>query len=507
MAGACESLKLTKTSMAFMVCAALCVGAHPRAWFYLLSVYLFCIVFVMRWLSSKEPDRRQAAVVLGAGVVGIAAAYELQKEGYTVTVIDRQPEAASECSFSNGGHRNFHFNPSIAVPGTPREFLRSWVSPESTIFLPYSTRWCTLLWDPDFWQWALRLVPNFSARKVQRNSEAGTQLIRYSQQRTAIIQEQHLTVGKVWEWEGSTAVCTEPVPPDKIYKENEVLLSKEETLQREPCLAYLDAIKPIYGSIVSNRCFTQDCRKFTSSLESVCKALGLVTMYNTKVTGLSFADTGHEHLHQHEQHKADRKQVATVHTDCGDVQADVVVVALGAYTPKFLQPYTKICVPIYPVRGYAVEMPITPQASANNEVLRTGTLHYSRGFGVHRFDDVLRVSGLAELRGWDTSVNRDLVIDLFRKRLKTFCGLDLDHVSGGVQNVKTWCGLRPVTPDNLPMIGQIPGYSNLFICSGHSFHGWALACGSARILADIIARRNPEIDATPFDPRRFRHWW
>jgi D-amino-acid dehydrogenase len=192
----------------------------------------------MRWLSSKEPDRRQAAVVLGAGVVGIAAAYELQKEGYTVTVIDRQPEAASECSFSNGGHRNFHFNPSIAVPGTPREFLRSWVSPESTIFLPYSTRWCTLLWDPDFWQWALRLVPNFSARKVQRNSEAGTQLIRYSQQRTAIIQEQHLTVGKVWEWEGSTAVCTEPVPPDKIYKENEVLLSKEETLQREPGLAF-----------------------------------------------------------------------------------------------------------------------------------------------------------------------------------------------------------------------------------------------------------------------------
>jgi D-amino-acid dehydrogenase len=162
------------------------------------------------------------------------------------------------------------------------------------------------------------------------------------------------------------------------------------------------------------------------------------------------------------------------------LRAEAYVVALGSYSPLLLAP-VGVSVPVYPVKGYSVTLPL----ELDDEAPRTSVTDHARKIVISRLGDRLRVAGTAELNGYDTEMNESRCAALVRRCFEWF------PKAGRPERAQFWTGLRPATPSNLPLIGRSK-YSNLFLNTGHGTLGWTLACGSGRALADIVSGRKPE---------------
>jgi D-amino-acid dehydrogenase len=174
--------------------------------------------------------------------------------------------------------------------------------------------------------------------------------------------------------------------------------------------------------------------------------------------------------------------VTGVATDAGLVTADRYVVALGSYAPLLLRPLG-LRLPVYPVKGYSLTVPITDPTGAPESTVMDETYKVA----VTRLGDRIRVGGTAELGGYDMTLRParrgplDLVVsDLFPR-------------GGDLKRAEFWCGLRPMTPDGTPIIGSTP-YANLYLNNGHGTLGWTMAAGSGRVVADLVSARRPAID-------------
>jgi D-amino-acid dehydrogenase len=169
------------------------------------------------------------------------------------------------------------------------------------------------------------------------------------------------------------------------------------------------------------------------------------------------------------------------------VSADAYVVALGSYSPLLLKPLG-IRIPVYPLKGYSITLPLGPsEAQAAPTVSLTDEAFK---IVISRLGNRLRAAGTAELTGYDTSVNSVRCAAIARRIRELFPGL------GSVTTVENWAGLRPATPNNVPLIGRTK-FRNLFLNTGHGTLGWTLACGSGSALADLISGRPPRV-AFPF---------
>ncbi|MBV9521150.1 MAG: D-amino acid dehydrogenase [Alphaproteobacteria bacterium] len=409
--------------------------------------------------------RQKHAVVLGAGVIGVACAYYLAKDGHRVTVIDRQQEPAAETSFANAGLIAPGHALTWASPRAPKILWRSLFSADQALRLKLRA-------DPRMWAWCLAFLRNCNTESARINTTRKLGLCRYSQQALqALVAETKLEYerqeGGLLYLHRNEASLEAAIRNMAILRENGLAL---ETVDRAACARIepaLEATKEkIAGGLYCPSDESGDCHLFTVRLAALCKNAGVVFRFGTTITG--FATTGDE--------------VETVLTDDGPVAGDVFVLALGPYS-AILGRKLGLRLPVYPIKGYSATVPI----DGHNGAPRLGGVDDTNLVAWARMGDRLRLTATAEFTGFDTSHRPED----FRAMLST--ARDLFPDGGAYDRASYWACLRPMTPEGTPLFGR-RRQRNLFLNTGQGHMGWTMACGSGRVVADLIAGRPPEID-------------
>ncbi len=407
-------------------------------------------------------------IVLGAGVIGVASAWYLAEAGHRVTVLERQPGPALETSFANGGQVSISHAEPWANPDAPAKIL-GWLGRENAP-LKFRPRW-----EAAQWAWSVRFLRECLPGRTRKNAAAIAALARLSgaslrelRARTGIEYDQ-LTRGilHVFTEPGDYAAARRKLPGLAALGLHLELKSAAECADLEPALKASRV--PIHGGLYCPDDESGDARKFTEALAALAARRGVAFRYGTRVDGL----------------EAGGGRVTGVRVAAdgrGEVLgADAYVVCLGSYSPRLLAPLGER-LPIYPVKGYSVTVPAgegAPTVSLTDEAKK---LVFSR------LGSRLRVAGMAELSGYDLSLD------------PRRCALILDRVfelfprAGDRGAAECWTGLRPATPGNVPVIGRSRRHENLYLNTGHGTLGWTLACGSARVLADLVGGLRPPLE-------------
>jgi D-amino-acid dehydrogenase len=408
-------------------------------------------------------------VVLGAGVVGVTTAYQLAKDGHEVTVIDRQPIAANETSFGNAGMIAPGHSYTWASPKAPGILFRSLFQRDQALRL-------SLRADPQMWAWCLKFLRNCTAERARVNTLRKLKLCQYSQ---AVLKE---TVAETSiEYDRNTrgilylyrdqASFEAGVEHMKILQDGGQefhVLDFAGVIQIDPALKA--ARGKIHGGLHGPTDESGDCHQFTNALAEACRKRGVTFRYETTVSGF----------------ETDGDKVSAVTTDKGAVKGDLFVLSLGSYAP-FAARKLGIDLPIYPVKGYAVTIPIKDQDLAP----RLPGIDENFLIAYTPMGNRIRMTATAEFSGYDTS---HTPAD-FRSALEV--AETLFPGAGDIPRASYWAGLRPMTPEGWPRIGP-SRYRNFYLNAGQGHMGWTMSHGSARLVADLIGGRKPAIDASGF---------
>lgn len=403
-------------------------------------------------------------IVLGSGVVGITTAYYLSQNGADVTVIDRQAGAGLETSFANAGQVSPGYSTPWAAPGIPFKALR-WMFQRHA---PLAVRLDGTLWQL---QWIAAMLRNCTDSRYALNKERMMRVAEYSRDCLGALREstgiryEHRTGGTLQLFRKASQV--EAAKLDiAVLEECGVayeLLDAGGVARAEPALAYSGS--RLAGGLRLPGDETGDCHLFTMKLAALAEKNGVRFLYGREVDSLTY----------------DGDRVSGVRVGNELLRADRYVMAMGSYTGEMLRPLD-LHIPVYPVKGYSLTVPILDESLAPVSTVLDETYKIA----ITRFDDRIRVGGMAELCGFDLRLNqaRRQTLEMVTRDL--FPGGDLGRAS-------FWTGLRPMTPDGTPIIGGTR-YSNLFLNTGHGTLGWTMACGSGKLISDIITGHNPEIN-------------
>jgi D-amino-acid dehydrogenase len=406
-------------------------------------------------------------VILGAGAVGVATAWYLSKAGHDVTVIERQDAAALETSWGNGGVIHASEVEPWSQPGMPVKILK-WLGKENA---PLLLRYGAI---PHMWRWGLAFAQNCTPQKFAENSRANLDLALYS---LRSLQEIGAETGIAYDraTNGVLKIYRSKESLDTASRACDVLarhglkferIDIARTVQIEPALT--ETSKTLAGALYFERDEVGDCNKFTQGLAAAATARGVTFRYATTVQSV----------------EASQGKVVGVITNVGRIPADAVVVALGSFTTPLLAKLG-IRVPIYPVKGISITFPRGGWNSAPTHPIIDG----SKLFGLVPIGNRMRISGSAEIAGYDATPATPRAEAIIANASFTFPELPrhLDRAKARI-----WAGLRPVSPAGTPLLGPT-AIKGLFINAGHGHLGWTLACGSGRVVADIVAGRRPEI--------------
>ena len=411
-------------------------------------------------------------IVLGAGVVGTATAYFLAKQGYEVEVVERQSAAALETSFGNGGVIHASEVEPWSQPGMPLKILK-WLGKEDA---PLLVRYGAI---PHMWRWGLKFIANCTPEHFRRNALTNLRIALHS---LKILQQIRAETGIEYDLRtsGLMKVYTDPKALAGSVASAEFLsghgltfepLDAAECVRREPALQA--TASSLAGGVFFPREEVGDCHKFTTGLANHCAKLGVKFHYGVSISGL----------------RRGSGRVSSVETSRGSMTADNFVAALGSFTPRVLRS-VGVGVPIYPVKGVTITVP----GAAWSGRLKMPIVDDSRIFGLVPLGDRLRVSGSAEVAGYDTTPSPARCQAIIRNVVSVFPDF-AKCVSPAT--AKYWAGVRPVTPTGTPILGRSP-IANLYVGAGHGHLGWTMGCGSGHVMADLVAGRTPEIDMSGF---------
>ncbi len=402
--------------------------------------------------------------ILGSGVIGVSAAWYLAQAGHEVTVIDRQPEPGLETSFANAGQISPGMSAPWASPDTPRKAI-VW------LLMRHSPLVVWPLLDPALMAWVVRFLGNCNATAYARNKGRMVRLAEYSRDK---LMDLRAATGITYDdrQRGLLQLFRNQKQADGAPADTRVLDSlgvPYEVLDRAGCIAHEPGLAGVAEKFVGGLKLpgdeTGDARLFTQRLAELAEAAGVRFQLGTVVKRL-LVEGG---------------RISGVETDKGVVTADSYVVSLGSYSPIMLKP-VGISLPIYPVKGYSITVPVTDEARAPVSTVMDETFKVA----ITRLGDRIRVGGTAELGGWSTRLREA------RRGTLVHSLTDLFPGSGDVSRAEFWAGLRPMTPDGTPLIGPTK-YSNLWLNTGHGTLGWTMACGSGALLTDLIDGRRPNI--------------
>ncbi|MBS7539138.1 D-amino acid dehydrogenase [Ancylobacter lacus] len=413
-------------------------------------------------------------VILGAGVVGVTSAYYLAKAGHEVTVVDRQPGPALETSYANAGEISPGYASPWAAPGIPVKAVK-WM------FMKHAPLVIRPTFDPATLRWLAGMLRNCTAARYAVNKGRMVRLAEYSRDCLAALRAEtgiaydHRTQGTLQLFRSQSQL-------DAIGKDVEVLRADGvpfEVLDPAGCVAAEPGLAQARDRIVGGLRLpgdeTGDCFKFTNALHRMCEQLGVTFRFNTGIRRL--------------RQQGDR--VAAVETTAGDFTADIFVTSLGSYAPALLRPLG-LDLPVYPVKGYSITVPIVDESRAPVSTVLDETYKIA----ITRLGDRIRVGGMAEIARFQ--------LDLPPARQATLehSVEDLFGGAGDQSQATFWTGLRPMTPDSTPVIGKTR-IGNLFINGGHGTLGWTMACGSGRVLADLVSGRRPDIESADLALSRY----
>ena len=405
-------------------------------------------------------------VVLGAGVVGTAAAYFLARDGHDVTVLERHAEAAQGTSYSNAGLVSPGDATAWASPAALRTFFKGLYRRDLGIRVRLQA-------DPYFYAWTLRFLFQCTTAKMRANTLVKLRLALHSRECINGIEDEigidydQRKKGILYFFRTQKSLDT-GADNYRFLGENGFpieIVDRRRLVEVEPGLAA--AADKIAGAVYSPIDQTGDSRLFATRLAAhAAEKLGVTFRFGTDIEGLEI----------------DGERVTAVRTSTGPVTADVFVLSLGPESGVFARRHG-IDLPVYPVKGYTVTMPLADPSKGPT----MGGADEDSLIGYSRLGDRLRMSSTAEFAGFDRSRRPRDFATIFRTAHDLFPGA-VDEKSA-----EMWAGLRPMTPSSVPVIGPAR-YNNLYLNTGHGHLGWTTAAGSGHLLADLIAGRKPEID-------------
>jgi D-amino-acid dehydrogenase len=412
-------------------------------------------------------------IVLGAGVIGVTSAYQLALQGHEVTVVDRQPGPALETSHANAGEVSFGYCSPWAAPGIPMKAIKWLMMEHAPLILRPKV-------DRAMLTWLASMLRNCTSDRYAINKSRMLRLADYS--RIALAQLRSETGIRYDErMQGTLQLFRTQKQLDAAGKDMKALAADNipfELLDQEGCIGVEPALRhaqdKIVGGLLTPKDETGDCFKFTTALAAHAAGMGVAFRYGTAIKGL----------------EVEGGQVQGVHTDAGLLKADRVVVALGSYSPHLVAPLG-IRLPVYPVKGYSLTIPISDAARAPESTVMDETYKIA----ITRLGDRIRVGGMAEISGYNAALVEA------RRRTLTHSVTDL-FPGGDIARATFWSGLRPMTPDGTPVIGRTK-VEGLFLNTGHGTLGWTMSCGSARVIADLVSGRAPEIDSADLAVQRY----
>ncbi len=412
-------------------------------------------------------------IVLGAGLAGVTSAWYLRQAGHAVTVIDRQPAAGLETSYANGGQISASHPEPWANPSAPMQVLR-WLGREDAplLFRP------RLDWSQ--WSWGMRFLLECLPGRARRNTAAIARLAIYSRDALRELQAQtgieydrlqkgilHLFFSR-----GEFALAGERAALLHGFGMRAEVLDAAGCRAVEPALAHCrDTLR---GGLYAPDDETGDAFAFTQGLADLCRRAGVEFRYGLRIGALATGAGG--------------VAAAVAEDETGmavSIGGDAFLVALGSHGGALARRCGDV-LPIYPVKGYSVTLPLAAGAQAPS----VSITDESHRIVCSRLGDRLRIAGTAELTGFDTSVNPARCRAILRRARELYPRLE------PAGKAEYWAGLRPATPGNVPVIGR-GRLGNLFYNTGHGTLGWTLACGSGRAIADIVGGRPPAV-AFPF---------
>ncbi|MDQ8937215.1 D-amino acid dehydrogenase [Acinetobacter rudis] len=412
-------------------------------------------------------------MVLGSGVIGITTAYFLAKQGVKVTVLDRQAGPAEETSFGNAGQISPGYSTPWAAPGIPFKAVK-WMFQHHA---PLAINMDGSMWQL---QWMAQMLKNCNPQSYAINKERMTRVAEYSRdclrqlRQDTGIQYEHRSKGTLQVFRNDAQI--EAVQRDiAVLKECGVdheLLTADELAKVEPALEH--AKDRLTGGLHLPNDETGDCYLFSNALAKIAIDMGVEFKFNQNVEKLV----------------VEGNDIKGVVVNGEVLTADRYVLAFGSYSRDFLKPLS-LNLPVYPVKGYSLTLPIidanfAPQSTVLDETYK---------IAITRFDQRIRVGGMAELSGFN--------LGLKQPRRETLEMVTQDLFPGGdIEKGLFWTGLRPMTPDSTPIIGATP-YNNLFVNTGHGTLGWTMSCGSGKLMSDIVLNHTPEISTEGLSLERY----
>lgn len=414
-------------------------------------------------------------LVLGAGVVGVTSAWYLAKAGHDVTIIDRQVDVALETSYANAGQISPGYSAPWAGPGIPVKAVK-WLMQDLAPFMISGKEL-----DTQTLSWMTKMLTNCTESAYHVNKARMVRLAEYSRDCFVDLRNE-LDI----DYEQRTKGTLQVFRTEKQVKDSKKDISVLEesgvdfqVLDVDGCVEYEPALANVKDKIVGGLRLpgdeTGDCFKFTNSLADECKKMGVKFIMKTDILNIN----------------TQGDQIESVTTSRGKMTADAYLVALGSYSTPVLSKID-LKVPVYPIKGYSLTLPIVDASKAPTSTVMDETYKVA----VTRFDDRIRVGGTAEI----ASYNKEL--EEKRKANVEFVVSDLFPGGGDIEQAEFWTGLRPMTPDGTPILGETK-YSNLFLNTGHGTLGWTMSLGSGKYVADIISQRQPDIDTEGLSVARY----
>jgi D-amino-acid dehydrogenase len=404
----------------------------------------------------------------------VSTAWYLQQAGCEVTVIERQPGVALETSFGNAGQISPGYAAPWAAPGIPAKAVK-WLFQRHA---PLAIRP-----DGSMFQlrWQRQMLANCNARAYGVNKGRMMRLAEYSRDKIRALRAE---TGLRYEGRqgGTLQLFRSQAQLDAMAKDIAVLDEcgvPYRVFDRDGCASVEPALHAVRhklsGGLQLPNDETGDCHLFTTRLAEMAAMAGVRFLFDQAVDGIA--------------HEGGR--ISGIHAGGEFFRADRYVVALGSYSRALLRGL-QIDLPVYPVKGYSLTVPIVSADAAP----RSTVLDETYKVAITRFDERIRVGGMAELSGYNLALNPrrratlEMVVD------------DLFPGGGDVPAATFWTGLRPMTPDGTPIIGATR-FDNLFLNTGHGTLGWTMSAGSGKLLADLICGVKPEISADGLSIARY----
>ncbi|MGO2513377.1 D-amino acid dehydrogenase [Marinomonas polaris] len=413
--------------------------------------------------------------VLGAGVVGLTSAYYLAKKGFEVTVIDRQEGVALETSFANAGQISPGYSAPWAAPGIPLKAIKWLMQKHAPLKVSA---------DPELKKlaWMGKMLANCNEKAYDVNKSRMVALAEYSRDQFIAMRKD---IGIKYDdgQGGLTQLFRKDEQVEASEKDIKVLkalnvphqvLTPAQILEVEPGLA--PVIDKFKGGLRLVGDETGDCFVFCQELKKHCDELGVKFKFGVAIERLV----------------VEGDKIRAVKTDQGDFEFDNVLVSMGSYSKELLKAID-ISIPVYPVKGYSLTVPITDAQFAPISTVMDETYKVA----VTRLGGRIRAAGTAELNGYN--------LDLPKVRTETITHVVHDLFNQGCElsQADYWTGLRPMTPDGTPVVGRT-GIDGLYLNTGHGTLGWTMSCGSAAVIADIMSGDKTDIDSQDLSVQRYK---